>query len=90
MRHLLILLFLFYTSLAYGQTIWYVKANVTGLNDGTTWANAFTKLQPALDAASLSPDFDRQIWVAAGIYKPTSYPAMALQTGIKLFAYSQT
>lgn len=85
MRHLLILLFLFNTSLAFGQTIWYVKANAAGLNNGTSWQNAYTNLQPALDAASRSPDFDRQIWVAAGTYKPSSIPGNGSEDRDKTF-----
>lgn len=46
----------------------YVNTNATGSNTGVNWANAFTDLQSAL-AASGSGD---QIWVAAGVYKPTS------------------
>ncbi len=48
----------------------YVRASATGANNGSTWADAFTDLQSALTypcSQSLT-----EIWVAAGLYKPTS------------------
>lgn len=47
--------------------ILYVKANAAGANNGSSWADAYTSLTSALSAAV---DGD-EIWVAAGIYKPT-------------------
>lgn len=51
--------------------ILYVKANATGSNNGSSWANAFTSLQDALAQTSLCANAT-QIWVAAGTYKPTT------------------
>ncbi|MBD2704649.1 hypothetical protein IC229_28690 [Spirosoma sp. BT702] len=48
----------------------YVRASATGANTGLSWTDAFTNLQSALNyycSGSL-----REIWVAAGTYKPTS------------------
>ncbi|MBK9927898.1 MAG: hypothetical protein IPP66_21710 [Anaerolineales bacterium] len=46
----------------------YVKWNATGLNNGSSWTDAYTDLQSALAFASSG----EQIWVAAGTYKPTT------------------
>ncbi|NCS20482.1 MAG: cadherin [Microcystis aeruginosa G11-06] len=46
----------------------FVQSNAGGSNNGTSWVDAFTDLQTAI-AAAQSGD---TIWVAAGIYKPTS------------------
>ncbi|UCH83156.1 MAG: hypothetical protein JSW50_11905, partial [Candidatus Latescibacterota bacterium] len=46
----------------------YVKANSAGLNDGSSWVDAFADLQDALSTAENGDT----IWVAAGTYKPTS------------------
>lgn len=47
----------------------YVNLNATGANNGASWSDAYSELQPAIDAAS-SLD---HIWVAEGTYKPTEY-----------------
>ncbi len=46
----------------------YVDANATGANNGSSWENAFTDLQDALDDV----DYGCEVWVAKGTYKPTS------------------
>ncbi|MFC2125242.1 right-handed parallel beta-helix repeat-containing protein [Bacteroidota bacterium] len=49
-----------------GDTI-YVKSDAGGAANGTSWTDAYTDLQSALDAA-ISDD---SIWVAAGTYLPS-------------------
>src|SRR5687768_966121 len=44
----------------------YVDASAGGANNGTSWSNAYTRLQPALAAAGVGD----QIWLAAATYRP--------------------
>jgi hypothetical protein len=60
----------------------YVKADATGANDGTSWADAFTDLQDALSLANTCPTFS-QIWVASGMYKPTAGTDRLLSFSLK-------
>lgn len=46
----------------------YVKAEATGANNGTSWANAFGSLQSAFEQTD---GCISQIYVAKGVYKPT-------------------
>ncbi|MFT7898778.1 PKD domain-containing protein [Tenacibaculum ascidiaceicola] len=53
----------------------YVDSNATtGSNDGTSWTNAFTNLQDALNCI----DDGEEIWVASGTYHPNSAPGTTL------------
>ena len=45
----------------------FVDADATGANNGASWEDAYTDLQPALDGAVVGD----QIWVAKGTYTPT-------------------
>lgn len=64
--------FLLYLGLAFSlvcckeaqATLKYIKADATGLNNGTSWANAYTTMQAIGYADTL--------WIAAGTYKPTT------------------
>jgi predicted outer membrane repeat protein len=54
---------------AYEFSVRFVDSRATtGLNNGTSWANAFTSLQSALAAGT----HNWEIWVAKGTYKPSS------------------
>ena len=52
----------------------FVNDDATGLNDGSSWADAFTTLQAAM--AIVQPG--EQVWVAEGTYRPTSANAPVL------------
>jgi hypothetical protein len=62
----------------------YVNANATGANNGSSWTDAYTSLDPAITAATLA----NEIWVAAGTYKPTGTgrtTTFNLKDGLKLY-----
>jgi predicted outer membrane repeat protein len=44
----------------------FVNASATGADDGSSWSDAYTDLQSALEQASPGDE----IWVAAGVYNP--------------------
>ncbi len=57
---------LFASRACQAQSVIYVNAAATGLNDGTNWTDAFTDLQSALAVAQGGDE----IWGAAGTYRP--------------------
>ncbi|MEY4875558.1 MAG: hypothetical protein RL708_707, partial [Bacteroidota bacterium] len=52
----------------------YVNAAATGNNNGSTWADAFTDLESALEVSCSNAE----IWVAKGIYKPSKISPIAI------------
>ena len=62
----------------------YVDQNVDGgLDDGTSWDNAFDTLQEGFNDASAG----NHIWVAEGIYKPgtSHYDTFQLEEGVEVY-----
>jgi len=51
----------------FSQSVIYVKHDAGGSDNGTSWTDAYTSLQSALDDAASGDS----IWVAAGTYKPS-------------------
>jgi predicted outer membrane repeat protein len=94
MKHRL-LLFAFLLSCIYlkAQTVRYVNTTPSGAADGSSWANASDDLQAMINASA----FDDEVWVAQGLYKPTTLPVICdancgprdrtffVKNGIKLF-----
>lgn len=64
------LAFLSAAASAEAQSIIYVNQSATGNNNGGSWMDAFIDLQSALAIAQAGD----QVWVAKGIYLPTSNP----------------
>jgi predicted outer membrane repeat protein len=62
----------------------YVDVDAVGANDGTSWTNAYTDLQLALGASPCT-----EVWVAAGVYKPTTgtdrTATFRLKNGVTLY-----
>lgn len=50
----------------------YVRVDAPMGGDGLSWATAYARFQDALTDASQSQGIVKQIWVAAGTYKPTT------------------
>jgi predicted outer membrane repeat protein len=61
-----------------------VKATASGANNGTSWSDAYTDLQSALNDSSCE-----QAWVAKGTYRPTSTndrsASFQVRRGLSLF-----
>jgi len=55
---------------ATAQNVVYVDSDASGSNDGSSWSNAYTSLQTALDEAE-GLSGESELWVAEGVYKPS-------------------
>lgn len=62
-------IFCIFSICSYAQpTVIFVNKNATGLNNGSSWTNAYTNLNSALLTASSND----QIWVASAVYYPAT------------------
>lgn len=72
-----------------GAVIYVDMDDSAGVNNGTSWVNAFTSLQDALYRSSVICPAVDQIWVAEGIYRPGSSDALSatfhLQNGLSVY-----
>ena len=59
--------FLSVSLVATAQNRLYVRASATGGNTGTSWTDAFTNLQVAIQSTQAGDE----VWVAVGTYLPT-------------------
>lgn len=65
----------------YRPTRGYVKLGAAGANNGTSWTDAYTDFQTAIDAA-VSGD---SIFVAQATYQPASGSSFVMKEGVKIF-----
>ncbi|QQS29861.1 MAG: right-handed parallel beta-helix repeat-containing protein [Sphingobacteriales bacterium] len=68
---LIVVLCLMIHSFGINATVRYVKPIASGTADGSSWDNAHSDIQTMINASSAGDS----VWVAAGEYKPNSYPA---------------
>jgi predicted outer membrane repeat protein len=67
---LIVVLSLVIYSIGVNATVRYVKPIASGSADGSSWANASGDIQTMINASAAGDS----VWVAAGTYKPNSYP----------------
>ncbi len=71
-------------SLSASAAVWLVDAsNDSGVEDGTTWATAFTDIQSAVNAAGGGGG--DQVWVAAGTYTSATSPVVAMAANVEIY-----
>ncbi len=66
---------------ATAQSVVYVDAGASGDDDGTTWANAYTDLQVAID----SSEAGSSLWIAAGRYVTPDTASFYIDRGLSLY-----
>jgi predicted outer membrane repeat protein len=86
MKYFSLFLFVFCTiSAVFSQSRRYVSHLASGQNNGSSWINAFTDLQTALQVAQPGDS----IWIAAGVYLPTTGTDrniyFELKSGVRLY-----
>src|SRR5690554_569056 len=64
-----------------GPSTIYVNQNADGNNDGSSWADAYTDLQQAINNSL----FGDTIWVAAGTYQPAFGTSFSMKEGVEIY-----
>lgn len=69
-------------------TVFYVDKDATGADNGSSWADAFTTIQPGVDAAFAAGG--GEVWVAEGTYTlsdltPVSTPVVIMKNTVNLY-----
>ena len=69
------------------KKITYVDAKANGLNNGSSWENAYTDLKMAIDSLNVDGGYMNEVWVAKGNYKGdgTSVNAFVLHPNVHLY-----
>jgi hypothetical protein len=71
-------------------SVLYVDRDANGAGDGTSWTDAYTDLQDALDAAAYCAAPVSELWVAEGTYRPDRgtgdrTASFVLQSGVGIY-----
>ena len=68
------------------RSVVYVDGAAAGLENGTSWANAYKDLRAAMAASPANAE----IWVAKGTYKPgpSRADSFVLKPGMKLYGFT--
>ena len=83
---------LFLAITAWADVRYVDKDNASGVEDGTSWATAFTTIQPAIDAAT---EYEDEVWIAEGVYNeartsmlhdpPVDTHSLVLKAGVGVY-----
>jgi hypothetical protein len=83
-NYILLISFIHFTQFIHTQTL-FVNQQASGIQDGSSWANAFVSVRQALAVAQVGD----QIWVASGIYTPTEDSnrsiSFELRNGVRMY-----
>ncbi len=71
-------------AIAVTAPVLYVDADAMGAGDGTSWTDAYTDLQDGINNANSG----EEVWVAAGIYMPTTAPNIPSPASGREFHFS--
>ena len=85
MKKYLLLITSFLTALVASGATYYVVPGGAGSKDGTSWANAYSDIQDAINIAAnfATQENPAEVWVAKGTYKHGTY--MSMQNNVAIY-----